>query len=249
MHFLTYGGALRYDTLRGNSGESLVRDFKVNVNMLAPRLIWVAPAGAGRQPGAARWCRCWTWTSAPTARASDSGLGDIAVGAALGYHASPALHYLFGVDVYAPTGKYDAKDPSSLGKNYWTIQPLAALTYTQPTGLNADLKVMYDFNQRNSDTRTRSGQAIHADYSLGWGLGGGLGGGWVAGVGGYVYQQVTDDKGPNSAMGKARALGVGPSIRYASQGGWLFTLKWQKDFEVRNRPEGNQLLAKLVIPF
>ena len=47
----------------------------------------------------------------------------------------------------------------------------------------------------------------------------------------------------------ARALGVGPSIRYASQGGWLFTLKWQKDFEVRNRPEGNQLLAKLVIPF
>ena len=115
------------------------------------------------------------------ARFKSSGLGDIAVGAALGYHASPALHYLFGVDVYAPTGKYDAKDPSSLGKNYWTIQPLAALTYTQPTGLNADLKVMYDFNQRNNDTRTRSGQAIHADYSLGWGLGGGLGGaGWRA---------------------------------------------------------------------
>ena len=69
----------------------------------------------------------------------------------------------------------------------------------------------------------------------------------MAGVGGYVYQQVTDDKGPNSAMGK-RALGA---VRRsaASQGGWLFTLKWQKDFEVRNRPEGNQLLAKLVIPF
>jgi hypothetical protein len=247
VHFLTYGGALRYDTLRGNSGESLVRDFKVKVNMLAPRLIWVAP-----KPVLGGSLALHTVVPlldvdfrANGARFKSSGLGDIAVGAALGYHASPALHYLFGVDVYAPTGKYDAKDPSSLGKNYWTIQPLAALTYTQSTGLNADLKVMYDFNQRNSDTRTRSGQAIHADYSLGWGLGGG----WVAGVGGYVYQQVTDDKGPNSAMGKARALGVGPSIRYASQGGWLFTLKWQKDFEVRNRPEGNQLLAKLVIPF
>ena len=90
---------------------------------------------------------------------------------------------------------------------------------------------MYDFNQRNSDTRTRSpGDPRRLQPGLG------LGGGWVAGVGGYVYQQVTDDKGPNSAMGKARALGVGPSIRYASQGGWLFTLKWQKDFEVRNRP-------------
>ena len=43
------------------------------------------------------------------ARFKSSGLGDIAVGAALGYHASPALHYLFGVDVYAPTGNYDAR--------------------------------------------------------------------------------------------------------------------------------------------
>ena len=226
-----------------------MRDFKVNVNMLAPRLIWVAPAGAGRQPGAAHGGAA-AGRGLPRQRRAlqELGPGRHRRRRGAGYHASPALHYLFGVDVYAPTGKYDAKDPSSLGKNYWTIQPLAALTYTQPTGLNADLKVMYDFNQRNSDTRTRSGQAIHADYSLGWAWAG-PGRGWVAGVGGYVYQQVTDDKGPNSAMGKARALGVGPSIRYASQGGWLFTLKWQKDFEVRNRPEGNQLLAKLVIPF
>ena len=43
-------------------------------------------------------------------------------------------------------------------------------------------------------------------------------------------------------MGKARALGVGPSIRYASQGGWLFTLKWQKRLRgAQPAREGNQL--------
>ncbi len=174
-----------------------------------------------------------------------SGLGDLTFGAALGFHHSPEFHQVVGLDVYAPTGDYDKNDPSSLGKNYWTFQPVWALTYMQPKGFNADLKLMYDINRRNSDTNTRSGQALHADYAAGWGLGNG----WVVGVGGHMFQQVQDDSGPNSAMGKARAVGLGPSIRYANDKGFLFTLKWQKEFSVRNRPEGQQLMAKMTIPF
>ena len=114
--------------LRRHSGESLVRDFKVNVNMLALRLIWVAPAGAGRQPA--------LHTAVPLldvdfrangARFKSSGLGDIACrrGAIT---ASPALlHYLFGVDVYAPTGKYDAR-----------IRPAWARTTDHPAPGRAD---------------------------------------------------------------------------------------------------------------
>lgn len=115
----------------------------------------------------------------------------------------------------------------------------------QPTGFNGDLKVMYDLNFRNTRTDTRSGQAIHADYSAGWGIGNG----WVLGVGGYVYQQTTNDQGPAAAQGKARALAVGPSIRYANDRGWLLTVKWQKEFEVRNRPSGSQFYVKASIPF
>ena len=36
VHALVYAGAARYDTLRGNSGQSLLQDFKVDVNVLAP---------------------------------------------------------------------------------------------------------------------------------------------------------------------------------------------------------------------
>ncbi len=66
---------------------------------------------------------------------------------------------------------------------------------------------------------------------------------------GYAFWQTTDDSGPNSAQGKARAYSIGPSIRYANPQGWLFTAKWEKDFEVRNRPEGSQIYLKASIPF
>lgn len=247
VHLLVYGGALRYDSLRGNNGQSLVPDFKVRTNAVIPRLVWVTPQKllGGQLVVHAVMPILDIDFRANGAHFKNSGVGDITLGAGLGYHASAALHSIAGVDVVTPTGSYDRNDPASLGKNHWAIQPFYAVTYTQASGLNADLKAMYDFNLRNKDTRTRSGQALHADYSIGWGLGNG----WVIGAGGHVFQQVSDDKGPNSAQGKARAFGFGPSIRYANEHGWLVTLKWQKEFEVRNRPQGSQLYLKAVIPF
>ncbi|MFT4246933.1 MAG: transporter [Pseudomonas sp.] len=247
VHVLVYGGSLSYDSLRGDRGQALVQDFNVDVNVVAPRLVWVTQQKVlgGQLAFHAIAPLLDIDFRVNGARYKSSGLGDVTVGTAVGYHVSPALHWLWGLDVYAPTGDYDVSDPSSPGKNYWTFQPLWALTYVQPSGFNGDVKVMYDINQRNDATDTRSGQAIHADYSAGWGLGNG----WVIGVGGYAFQQLTDDEGPNSAQGKAQAFAIGPSIRYANARGWLLTVKWQKEFDVRNRPEGNQLVVKTSIPF
>ena len=117
VHFLTYGGALRYDTLRGNSGESLVRDFKVNVNMLAPRLI-CGPSRCWRQPGAARSgaaagrglprqrraLQTRAWATSPSARRWLSRLA----GAALSVRRRCLRAH----------GQVRRQDPSSLGKNY-----------------------------------------------------------------------------------------------------------------------------------
>lgn len=166
---MAYAGGARYDTLRGE--RIALSNFKVSVGVLAPRLIWVtgqtvlggqlalhavAPLlDVDARIGAGHW--------------KSSGLGDVMLGAALGYHASPNFHYLVALDLYAPTGKYDRNDPSSLGKNIWMAQPVVALSYLQAAGGNAELKLMYDINQRNSATDTRSGQALHADYAVGYG--------------------------------------------------------------------------------
>lgn len=247
IHAMVYGGMMRYDTLRGNDGASLLNDFKVDVNVVAPRVVWVTPQTVmdGQLAFHAVMPLLDIDFRANGMSFSRSGLGDMTVGAALGYHPSPSLHYVVGLDIVAPTGKYDRQNPASPGRNHWALQPVLAMTYVQPSGWNADLKLMYDINRRNGDTQTRSGQAVHADYHVGWGMGNG----WAVGAGGHVFQQTTRDDGPASAAGKARALGIGPSVRYLNDQGWLFTLKWQKDFQVKNRPEGEQLMAKLVVPF
>jgi hypothetical protein len=126
---------------------------------------------------------------------------------------------------------------ANVGRNYWNIEPLVALTYTQPTGINADLKLMYDNNFRNRDTDYRSGQELHADYALGWGFGNG----WAVGVGGYLYRQVTDDRvtGTTLAGNKGRAYNIGPSIKYQGKDGWFLTANYERQCGVRNRSDGS----------
>ena len=246
LYGIAYAGGLRYDSIRDGAGNRIdVPNFKVKVGVVAPRLVWVtgqsllggqlalhvvAPLlDVDVRAGAGRWKK--------------QGLGDMTFGAALGYHASPSLHYLASLDVVAPTGSYDRGDPASLGRNIWTIQPVVAVSLVQPSGWNVDLKAMYDINRRNRDTGTRSGQALHADYSVGWGFGNG----WVAGLGGHLYRQTTDDKGPGAAD-KARAYALGPVLKYDSGKGWFLTAKLQEEFGVRNRPQGRQFYLKAVLP-
>lgn len=247
VHALVYAGNAHYDSVRDDDGNKIpIPGFSVNVNVIAPRLIWVTDQQiAGGQLAFHTIVPLLDVTAkAAGNKETSQGLGDITFGPALGYHPSADLHYVLSLDMYAPTGEYSQTDPSSLGRNYWAFQPVWAISYMPAQGINADLKMMYDFNLKNDDTDTRSGQAFHADYALGWGFGNG----WVAGLGGYFFLQTTDDSGPNSAQGKARAFSAGPSIRYANSQGWMFTAKWEKDFDVRNRPEGSQIFLKASIP-
>ncbi|MDX7986930.1 hypothetical protein FE392_06240 [Xenorhabdus sp. 12] len=248
FHTAFYAGNIHYTELRGNHGALLpVPGFKANVNFLAPRALWVTEKQIlGGQLAFHMVMPLLDVTLKGNGQSSNNkGIGDVTVGSVLGYHPQPDLDYVIGLDTYAPTGRYNRQDPASVGKNHWGLQPAMAVSYSPAYGINADLKVMYDINFKNKATNTTSGQAIHADYALGWGVGNGL----VLGVGGYVFQQITNDHGPNSAQGKESGFGLGPSVRYANNKGWLLTLKWQKDIVANNRPAGSQVFLKAVVPF
>ncbi len=178
---------------------------------------------------------------------SKQGLGDIIFGPALGFHHSEKLHSIVALDFIAPSGDYDRGDLANIGRNYWVVEPVVAVSYIDPNGLNVDVKTMYDFNLRNKATDYRSGQELHADYAVGWGLGNG----WVVGVGGYILQQTTDDRqdGDRVEDNKGRTIAIGPSVKYTSEKGWFLTAKWEQETQVRNRAEGNAYRVKLTIPF
>ena len=65
-----------------------------------------------------------------------------------------------------------------------------------------------------------------------------------------MYRQTTDDHqdGARVEDNRGRAFALGPSIKYASNSGWFVAAKWQKESEVRNRPEGEAYWVKLTIP-
>lgn len=248
VHLLMYGGAMRYDSVRDKNGDKLpIPDFQVDVAMVAPRLVWVTDQQVFGGQLAFHALAPLLTVKAQAAGQSQrrSGLGDVVFGPALGFHPSEKMHYVLGVDFVAPTGRYKVTDSANLGRNYWAIQPAAAFSYVQPSGINLDLKMMVDFNFRNSDTETRTGKAIHADYAVGWGFGNGL----VLGVGGYAYQQIESDRGPSAGDSKARSFAIGPSLRYANDKGLLITAKYQQDLGVRGRPEGKQFFVKVAVPF
>jgi hypothetical protein len=249
---IVYGTRYRATALRDNKGDDIsaaIGGFRAEVTGVVPRFIWVTDKQVlgGQLAFHAIVPVLNVDVKVGAQKQSNTGIGDINLAAALGYHASDKLHYVLAFEVNAPTGKYERTDLANIGRNYWNVEPLLDITYTQPTGLNADLKLMYDYNFRNKDTDYKSGQELHADYALGWGFGNG----WVLGAGGYVYRQVTDDKqgGLTVAGNRGRALAIGPSVKYQSKTGWFITAKYEKQHNVRNRPDGAAFWVKTIIPF
>lgn len=249
LYGLVYATQYNADRLMDNSGNNLnVPGFKVTANVVAPRLVWL--------PGlTALGGDVVTHVAVPLVdvkvavagnQQSKSGVGDIIIGGGIAWHHSPSLHSIAALDVYLPTGDYNKTNLANLGRNYYAFEPVYAISRIDPTGWNADIKAGILINQRNNATDYLSGNEFHFDYALGWGIGNGI----VLGIGGFAYQQFSDDKqaGVTISDNRGRAFGIGPSIKYDSGKGWLLTAKWQKESQVRNRAEGNAFWLKAVFP-
>lgn len=250
FHVVEYGNVYHASKLKDDAGNDVpLPTFKVAAVAAATRFVWSTPTTIAG--GNVVWHAIVPLVNleveVPGASQSKSGLGDITFGPALAFHHSPKLHSVVALDFVAPTGSYHKGDLANIGRNYWSVQPLYTMSYIDPAGFNGDFKLTFNFNRRNSDTDYRSGDEVYLDYSAGWGLGKG----WVLGVGGYAMRQLTDDQSAGVSLPGSRgsAFAIGPSVKYDNGKGWFITAKWQREMSVRNRPEGDALWIKTVIPF
>ena len=249
LYGLLYVTHYSADQMNGADGHSLgIPGFKVEATSVVPRLGWVP--GYSLLGGDLAFHAALPLTtlkiSAMGMAQTKSGIGDLTIGTALGYHHSPSLHTLWGVDLVLPTGGYRASDMTNIGRHQMSADFTFAVSHIHPAGLNADLRMGYLVNQRNGDTDYRSGSELHADYALGWGLGNG----WTAGLGGYARQQLENDQASGGGVSdsKTRVLAIGPAIKFDGGRGWFVTAKWQKEVDVRNAPQGSAVWLKAVLP-
>lgn len=188
---------------------------------------------------------------------SESGFGDLIVDPLILAWHGPTYHAVAGIDVFVPVGEYDENSPINLiGKNFWTFEPVLAVTGMYGSGLSWSVKLMYDINTKNDEyvnplTGMQSdldpGDEFHFDYALDYGIAKNC----RLGAAGYYYKQLDDDEldGMDIPDDRGEAFAVGPVFMYSPSPRLHLVAKALFEVETENRPEGNAYWFKIIYSF
>ena len=248
-YFIDYAVHYRATTFRDGSGNSIIPDFKAKVTANAFRYLHVTDI---RMLGGN-----FGWdvvvpvlkvdVTLPGRSQSKEGVGDILVDPLAIIWYTKNYHSVAVFEMFIPTGRYDKADIANLGRNYWTFTPVYAGTYLADNGLEASFRVQYDMNTKNHATDYRSGHEFHVEYNVAQHFGK-----LALGLNGYYYRQTTDDEVAGAKVGpdgnRGRAFAWGPGVKYQHKN-LIFVGPYQRETQVRNRPEGDKFWFKAYVPF
>jgi hypothetical protein len=185
---------------------------------------------------------------------SVSGIGDLTVVPVMLAWKSDSLQYDFLMPVYAPTGGYQVGRLGNTGLNYWTIDPIVGVAYSNAkSGLSAAAHLGYAINTENGATQYKSGNILHLDTSVQQIIP--LGSGFAnVGAEAWYFEQTSCDGGAGATLGcfKGRTADIGPVLGYIQPVGkekLLFEFKWLPELETKNRLQGDYLWLKMVYTF
>lgn len=189
-------------------------------------------------------------------RDDTAGIGDITVYPFMVGWVSGDVKGDVRLGVYVPTGAYEKGRLANVGKNFWTFEPLATVSWlSSKTGLEMTGFAGFDFNTWNTETDYKSGTVFHFDGTVAQHLPvKDLG---VIGFGatGFYYQQLTADSGSGAALlgdMKGRSVGIGPVVSYIGKVGTtdvVAELKWLPELDTVHRLEGDYIWFKVGASF
>lgn len=168
------------------------------------------------------------------------------------YHIDELRHISMSLYIYAPTGEYDEGKLANPSLNNWTFSPTFGYTQLLQNGtLEWSSTAAVDFYTENEATDYQNGAVFRLDSLLikrtasGWGFGG---------VGGWIEQIEDDDAAIADRLNgfKGRSFALGPIVTYAKKwdGGQVeFSARWLKEFDVKNRLEGDPFMLSASFQF
>ena len=122
----------------------------------------------------------------------------------LGWHAKRA-DVAAGLQVYAPTGRYERGGDDNIGKGMWTYEPFLGTTvyFDEKRSVSLATTAYWEFHGDKKDTNVNVGQILTLQGGLGKSF---LGGGLIIGGAYYAQWKLTEDQlaefelpgGPNS---------------------------------------------------
>lgn len=247
-YFINYFGYYSGD-YRDTHGDK-VRGVDVNATFDALRYIYVSKYKVLGGDWAVHAIVPFAYQRVHTPGGVDSGFGrgDITIDPlVIGWHLPPDWHFTVGLDIYLPTGRYSKTHAGKqIGANYYSIEPVAGVTYLNQSGFEASAKLMYNIKRRNNATDFESGDEFHMDYLVGQHVGP-----WAFGVGGYYLKQTSDDRQNGQTVGdgnRGRVFAFGPAIKYDVKG-MSFVATWNHETGTENRFQGNKFFLKFITAF
>ena len=172
----------------------------------------------------------------------------------LGWTNACDIKYDVRMGIYAPTGPYDVGHLANTGRNYWTFEPGASLSWLS-TKIGTEVTVFagFDISTKNTATDYQSGEVFHLDGTIAQHLPL-LGGFAGVGANGFYYQQISGDSGSGATLGgfEGRTVGVGPVVSYAHKIGGVdlaAEVKWLPELDVEKRLKGDYVWVKVGIVF
>ena len=253
--FYNYNAIYSADRFNDDQGHKLMPQFNLNVKVEASRLIYTWPA---------EW-NGFTISSSVAVNAFDTRLDvDGAHGHAfqladtdlapvmVQWTNHKTMHVTVAPNFWLPTGAYKPGRVVNAGLNYASMDMEVGATWTPTKRLEIGVDSWTGFALgANTATGYRSGNTFAADFIVGWKplkhvpqL--------QLGLQGDVFRQFSDDTlnglrvGPTGFRGRQNALG--PQVRWNFGPGKGIVLKYQREFDVANRPEGNKFWLEFALP-
>lgn len=161
------------------------------------------------------------------------------------------FHLKLAEGIIAPTGGYDIDNNVNLGRNYWSFDTIAALTWLyEETGTEFSVQPGIMFNTENDDTDYKTGTEFHMDFAVNQFLTKTF----ALGLRGYYYQQLTGDSGSGAVLGdfKSESVGLGPGFVWMpafAEGKLTILGKWMHDIEAENRFESDYFTFAIAWKF
>ena len=156
------------------------------------------------------------------ARTADAGLADILIRPLdLGWHTTHA-DTAAGLEIYLPTGRYEAGANDNLGKGMWTYEPFVGTTvyFDEKRTVSLAATAYWEFHSAKEGPGVKVGQILTLEGGLGKSF---LGGGLIVGGAYYAQWKLTKDEFPTvvppggaaitaQVPGKHRVYAFGPDV-------------------------------------
>ena len=240
--------------LNGSSNKSAVPGFNVNVYVTAPRFLYTWDKTFGPFSVTSGFVQPIIYGNVSVAGLHDGrgGFADFTLQPLYLNYVSPDKTFManLGIDLFFPTGTYNRGHLFNPGFHTYAFDPNLTVTWFPDKRTEVSASLYSEIHSTNDVTRYHSGAFINLDYGVDYKVAPERFPTLFLGLGGYLFNQVTNDTiggVPFQNGYRGHAFALGPQVVYGI-GHAGFALKWQHEFWVENRPQGERIWFQFAIP-